>query len=506
MNLSPLLALFGRSLRDDTRSKTLLWARVGIAAAVLFAILRAHTSFFTGGAPGLRFFSAVVTMNFIFICAAGMSYFASAITEEKEEGTLGMLRMTDLSPVAILLGKSTSRLAGGFLLLLVQVPFVMLAITLGGVRLDQVIGCYALLGAFLFFACNAGLLGSVLSPRTGVAALVTALITLGYLSWPVLLAQVPSPWQSQFSDLVQFFATPGLLMQVLDNRGAAIPIGGGVFVLLGGGIAAFLAAWGLFDRFSEDEGARSPVVNPGGRPRQSLLRARPSRAWSDAICWRDFYYLHGGARVAFLKSAAYLAGAIWLAVEFGPPSGGRRQEYYVTAYFAMLLGFSSAVVIFESLFATSRIYRLERKERTLSSLMILPSYYDALLKSKRRAVLLSLLPGLSIMAVSAMFLFGPFMAELRPGYVIWFAQGAGYLVAQLYFNHYLVAWFSLRMKWGGLPLALAISWLGNSLAAFVAALMFQFAAVFVLIIATVVATVAMRNAFRQRLEAAATEE
>src|SRR5688500_17028932 len=125
MNLRALLALFARSVREDTRSKALFWARVGIAAAVLFAMFRARIFIGAGGAPGLAFFSSVVWMNFVFVCIAGVSYFASSITEEKEEGTLGLLRMTDLSPVAILLGKSTSRLLGGLLLLLVQVPFVL---------------------------------------------------------------------------------------------------------------------------------------------------------------------------------------------------------------------------------------------------------------------------------------------------------------------------------------------------------------------------------------------
>ena len=74
-------------------------------------------------------------MNFLIICFAAISYFSAAITEEKEEGTLGMLQLTKLSPFSILLGKSTSKMIGGLLVLLVQVPFAMFAITLGGVRL-----------------------------------------------------------------------------------------------------------------------------------------------------------------------------------------------------------------------------------------------------------------------------------------------------------------------------------------------------------------------------------
>ena len=45
-------------------------------------------------------FSAMVTLNFMFISLAGISFFATAITEEKEEDTLGLLKMAGVSTVA----------------------------------------------------------------------------------------------------------------------------------------------------------------------------------------------------------------------------------------------------------------------------------------------------------------------------------------------------------------------------------------------------------------------
>ena len=87
MNLSAILALFVRSVREDTRARSLIWARIGIAAAILLAVIFAHMNSSRGGAPGLGFFEMVAWMNFLFICAAGVSYFASSVTEEKEEGT-----------------------------------------------------------------------------------------------------------------------------------------------------------------------------------------------------------------------------------------------------------------------------------------------------------------------------------------------------------------------------------------------------------------------------------
>ncbi len=503
MNLNALLALFGRSVRDDTRSKTLLWARLGIAVAVLFSIFRASSLTFFGGATGLSFFSSVVWMNFVVICVAGMSYFASSITEEKEEGTLGLLRMTDLSPVAILLGKGTSRMVGGLLLLLVQLPFAMLAITLGGVRMDQVFGCYALLGAFLFFACNVGLLGSVLTPRTGVASVIACIIGVAYVRSPVFFASIPWPLQAQSEALIGHFSTPSLLSEILQNRGTPIDVGGGCLALLVGGAIAFLAAWLLFDRFCEESAKTASTF--GGkslrRACQALVKSRPSRAWDDAICWRDYYFLHGGLRLARIKFVVYLGAAIWVASTYFD-----RSSREVLGFFSALFVMASLVAIFESLFATSRIFRLERKEKTLSSLMILPNYYDALLKSKRRAVLVSLIPALFFIAISALVLVGPMLAEAPASFYFWFVQGAGYVVAQLFFNHYLVAWFSLRMKWGGFPLALGISWLGNMMAGFLAVMMFQMGGLLVLIIASTIASITMRNAFRARLEAVATED
>src|SRR6188508_1110713 len=129
---SPLLALFARSLREDVRLKMTYFTRVGLVAVILLFLLSTTDAFGWTNAPGLRFFGTVVFINFFFIVLAGFSYFASAITEEKEEMTLGLLRMTNLDPLSILLGKSTSRLIGALLLLVAQLPFTLLAISLGG--------------------------------------------------------------------------------------------------------------------------------------------------------------------------------------------------------------------------------------------------------------------------------------------------------------------------------------------------------------------------------------
>jgi ABC-type transport system involved in cytochrome c biogenesis permease component len=512
-----LLALFIRSVRDDLRSKSLLWARIGIACAILFTIFKTRITFQFGGAPGLAFFSSVVWTNFYIICIAGVSYFSSSVTEEKEEGTLGLLRMTDLSPFAILLGKSTSRLVGGLLLLLVQLPFVMLAITMGGVALDQVILCYALLVAFLFFACNVGLLGSVIGRRTGSAAAASGVLGIIYLIWPWITGLIvagflqggnPAPGLRQFvASASSIFFTPSVMGGVL--RGGPVAVGAPILALLGGGLGAFLLARFCFERFcGEESDAARPAIRSGnhGAGRTSSARvSRRGRAWEDAVAWRDFHYLHGGPRMLVIKFLLYAGILAWFArTAFG--SGFARSYFDIRDFFSIVLPFAFAATVFESLFSTSRIYRLERRNRTLASLYLLPQDIDALIRSKRRAVLLTLIPAASFVGLSCFVLFDSFLRYLNAEALVWIIQGLAFAVAQVFLLHYLVALFSLKMKWGGLPLALVLWWLGTTFVSSIFLMLLRMAGLFFLIIASVVIAIFVRMAFRRRLIAAVADE
>src|SRR5260221_1184627 len=148
---SPLLALFIRSLREDGRLKFLYFARAGLVSVILLFLFITQRQMGWTNAPGLRFFEVVVAVDLVFVILAGVGYFCSAISEEKEEMTLGLLRMTNLNPLSILLGKSTSRLCAAILLFAAQVPFTLLAITLGGISLRQVLAAYVAVGSFLVF-------------------------------------------------------------------------------------------------------------------------------------------------------------------------------------------------------------------------------------------------------------------------------------------------------------------------------------------------------------------
>jgi ABC-type Na+ efflux pump permease subunit len=123
-----------------------------------------------------------------------LSYFSSAITEEKEEMTLGLLRMTNLNPLSILLGKSTSRLCGALLLLAAQLPFTLLAVAFGGISTRQIMAAYCTLAAYILLLSNLALLFSVTARRTAAAAFFTGLMLfiylVGYAILPGLLSAI----------------------------------------------------------------------------------------------------------------------------------------------------------------------------------------------------------------------------------------------------------------------------------------------------------------------------
>ena len=204
------------------------------------------------------------------ISAIGLSYFGSAIAEEKEEQTLGLLRMTDLSPLSILLGKSTSRLCGALLLLAAAFPFTIFAVTLGGISLGQIVATYCTIGAYTFLLCNVALLGSVLARQTAGAAIFTAMVIGG--------ASRDRPASLEDGGhYVQKFGIFWGLSPVADTslgrrhrsdgsqtslpRAIRIaPAGWQVATNLALGAVSFLLAWAAFERFcertSEAAGAR----------------------------------------------------------------------------------------------------------------------------------------------------------------------------------------------------------------------------------------------------------
>ncbi len=488
---TPAFALLTRSLREDNRLKQTYFARGGLICFILLMLLSSQNSYGYTGAPGLAFFSKVVFTNFFFITLTGLSYFAGAIAEEKEEGTLGLLRMTNLGPLTILLGKSSSRLLGIALLLLVQLPFTLLAVTLGGVSIHQVLAAYVSLGAYIFFVCNLALLFSVIFERVGVASTFTGLALLCFFFAPpwggAILALMVSPfgligpqnavaqgigWGLQILARASAF---GQLESILTNGFANRLLGFQVLSNLALGVGFFLLAWWGFDRFTRE---RRPGMIVRKLPTMRLSRfgmTGAGRVWEGAVWWKDFFLLHGGWNTAIVKLAIYICLAFIGRFNILLASSGSTSSNT-----GLIIGSSitySALLIFaaELAFGAGRIFRAEIRGKTLAGLLGLPIPVARIAYQKVGALLLSTAPvlliavvGVAYMAVNDSHDFDEALAAKDFWLAIFFIGTQGLL-----FLH-LIAYLSLYLKRLSLAVAVAMMFVGNMLGGTLAGLIFRF--------------------------------
>lgn len=456
MSLRGTTNLLTRSLRLDARSWWTYALRFGLVGFVLMATVASHVSSQFTGAPGAQLFGSLVFINFGFITLAGVSIFASAITEEKEEMTLGLMRMTDLNGVAILLGKSGGRLLAACLLLLAQLPFTLLTITLGGVSMGQIAAAYCTLGAYLVLLCGLGLLCSVLCARTRDASGLTVLIllmlfiapwvvvhTVNNLARPAWAAPVATvsrwlidaaPTTRLFRVVQTGFVGPALGYQVVTNLAAAALLAVG--------------AWLCFTCLARDEVPAGP--DRGGLlPRLRATTRRSNTLRGNALVWKDFRFLTGGPAHAVLR--VLLFGLITAVIVVLAAQGGRPRLDEIGA---ATMGVFFGVLILEMALLAGRIFHEEVKWRTWSGLAGLPMSLPRLVGLKAVGCALALVPAVLYMLGAAALCPGT-VGDLCRAMIDEPAGTALVAVIILFFIH-LVAYLSLWLKWGALAAAIGI--------------------------------------------------
>ena len=451
--LRPIFALFVRSLREQSRAKFTPIARGAIALLILLFIASNERQFTNDSAPGRQVLMMLVMVNFFAIAIFGLSTFASAITEEKEDDTLGLLQMTRLNPLAILLGKSTARLCEGLLLLAVQVPFTMLCITLGGVSLDQVLRCYAILASFLFLLSNVALVWSVICRRTSRATSMTTLTGIVLYVGPLFL--FPMTMSARFSgrsapDWYQTVSQWSMSINpVADLTRTVLPRGSMPFATdsmtfsLVAGVVCFGLAWVLFAPCCNSgaetipQQAKKTRAPAGGR---RTARSRPGRR---ALAWKDFHFHGGGWRGLFIRFTTYVAMGLlfvwWIATI--ERSNLRATNVGVAFWIFGIIAFSVEVGL-----VSARIFGVERKRKTLGTLYSLPIGTGRLIRDKVLGSLPQLLPSFTMAVLG--------LALITTGQTgrYWFSQETDVIlrymlaVSQYVLFGVLVMYLSLRMR------------------------------------------------------------
>lgn len=449
--IGPSLALLRRTLRHDSQLLRAHLVRLAVVGYIFLCLWWAHMTFLMRGAPGRSFFTAMTWLNIFVITVCGVSFFATAISEEKDESTLGILRMAGIGPVALLLGKSTTRLISAALILCAQLPFTLLATTLGGITPDQVLATYIAIIAYTVFLANLGLFCSVVADRSASASgLALVLVLVIYLGVPLVGAatvgfgNTPPLWLQRLNDFSIFLRPSVILASGFQESMWSFQVWSNLIAA----VAMFAASWTVFDLFNRD---RNFISRIGSRIHVRKTARKSRRAWTRAVIWKDFQLITGGFKGWIVKGALYaiLIAAVGLFAFLETPT--IHQTFDTTGY-AVVIGALVLLAAELSIYA-SRIFRDEVRGETLTLMLMLPMTPRTVCIAKAVGCMMGAVPAAGALLIGSLMI--PEVALRQAVSPLFWA-----FVLHFFLFLSVTALLSLYVKWGALPLALVITIVG----------------------------------------------
>ena len=177
------LPIVERELRVAARKRSTFWVRIAAAIVALIiggGFLLLATVWNAGYGPasfGRGLFATLTWMSLAAALAAGLFFTSDCLSEEKREGTIGFLFLTDLKGYDVVLGKLLATSLRGFYALLALFPILAVTLLMGGVTGAQFWKTALALVNALFFSLAAGMFISAIS-RESQKALGGTLILL----------------------------------------------------------------------------------------------------------------------------------------------------------------------------------------------------------------------------------------------------------------------------------------------------------------------------------------
>ena len=134
-----LLPVVQRELLVSSRQRMTFYWRMfsaGVQLPIFAALYSLHLDNRTFS--GSHVLLVMSTFVFVEAMLAGVRFTSDCLSEEKREGTLGLLFLTDLGGLDIVLGKVAARALGAFFNILATFPILALNLFIGGVTGEQV--------------------------------------------------------------------------------------------------------------------------------------------------------------------------------------------------------------------------------------------------------------------------------------------------------------------------------------------------------------------------------
>ncbi|MFO1511850.1 MAG: ABC transporter permease [Verrucomicrobiota bacterium] len=325
------LPIVERELRVAARRRGTYWLRLLVA----FGLVLVATWIFLASRNepqhqiGQMIFYTLTGGLMLYCLLAGLRSTADCLSEEKRDGTLGLLFLTDLRGYDVVIGKLTANSLAVFYCVIAVLPVLGIPLLMGGVTGAEFGRIALVLVNTLFFSLSAGMLASAFCKNTRTAIIATFLLillvtagspALGMCLWWMQnwrgnyeqLFLVPSPVFSYFAG-VDIFFTRGL--------------GNGYYVSLGIvhvlawiflGLASWIAPRSWQDRPSSAGGARRRELVRSGLEGEAEAR---QEFRTRLLNQNAFYWLATRPRSrawwAWVPLVLAAAGWTWGIFEFG---------------------------------------------------------------------------------------------------------------------------------------------------------------------------------------------
>ena len=228
-----VLPIVERELRVASRRAGTYWLRLTAAfVAIAFfgwMLLTLLRDSVPSAAHGRYLFRALFGLAFAYCLFIGARLTADCLSEEKRDGTLGLLFLTDLKGYDLVLGKLASSSVNSIYALLAILPVIALPVQLGGVTASELWQSALVLLNTLFFSLAAGILVSTLSRNERKAMFTTVFVALLATFAPFILAfAIYMSFSQQINDLRDIWPvmalSPGYGLGSVLTRSTFVPL------------------------------------------------------------------------------------------------------------------------------------------------------------------------------------------------------------------------------------------------------------------------------------------
>ena len=348
------------------------------------------------GAAGLELFQRMTYLNLVFMTMIGISCFSNCVVSERETGTLELLRMTGLGRAGFLVGRWLPLFIGCAIMLILQIPCMSFAITLGGVLPGQLRAMMVLLLVHLFFVASVGLWISVVCKTSQRAVLVAICIFSAWFIGPMAIETLlnwvcPTLNNSTIDQIItrlHSWSAFGSTQRLFQSSSIAPDLWSRdqSYLTLWGAISIAGSWWGL-ERYAAPQVAT-----------EKPMTARPRRQWGAgvmAVFWKDFRTIGGGWRWFLLRLICYPA----LTLAYGLSKSAVPFPFHwlmIHEASLRLMGWDTAIVL-------AQLYHREMSEQTWGTLLCLPMSRGQIAYSKFAGTSLALLPGWLWVAVLSFY-------------------------------------------------------------------------------------------------------